>query len=1184
VKQKIEQLSKGIFEYQLPDIILSEEKIERTVAAGRTHRGTFIISNSKGSRMKGVLYSSSRLLTLENDKFIGEENEISYEFSAEYMNNGDVITGEISIISDCGETLLPFAITIEPPFCESSMGVIKDLFQFTNLAKSDWLEAKNLFLSDDFSKALTFYDDKFSLLYRHLVSSRSDDRALEEFLVAIHKKLPITIEIDKLELTYEAGQYSFLDKLILTKNTWGYTEIDFSTDADFISLEHKKITSDNFMGMTCEVGFVILPEHMRNGNNFGVIRLESVFATIEIPISCHRTGKAAPGREKHKKQRQFEEKLIKNYLNFRMNKVAAGRYAAEAGNILFGLENQASPSVLYDLYHIHLLMATGKDTQAKAALLVHEKELAVYEKNQPLLFAAVLYLNAMLQKQPLVSAQVCETLRSYYASHSSEWMILWFLLYLDKKYEYAKQQKLQDIREQFDQGCKSPVLYYEAAFLMNENPSIIKELHDFEIQIINFSFKYGYLSKDVAMQFTYLAGKEKKFHPLVFRLLAKIYVKWQEKEVLTAICSLLIRGAKSGTDYFEWFHLGVMQQVNISEVYEYYLSSIGEYDDTALASHVLKYFTMHHELTDRRKAFLYANLIRHKNEEPTIYESYKEHIETFAIEQLSFGIINRNTAEIYNEVLPNLLLTDKLARLIPDIAFYYELECENKNMKEVCVVHKEIMEEVFSPIVEKKAYISIYTENAEVFLVDDAGNRYIATINYTLKKLIHLEKLLSHCFEVSGEHPKLLLHLAEKVQYYQKFDAAGIELRKRVSRLPGLNPYYSRSYLQTLIYYYYENYEGDLLEMYLMQVDLATAERSERIKLIEFMIIRDLYNVALKGMAEFGFEGIDSKRLVKLCSRLIMNEGGMEKIDVLVDICHYVFKAGKFDDVILKYLIDYFYGTTSDMYDIWKAAKTFELDTLDLEERLLGQMLFAESYIGNAKAVFGSYYRSGVNRKLIRAFLSYYAYKYLLKDRPLEPELFDIMRRESNYEENEVCLLAILKMYSTREQLTDAEVNFIDYQLHRLEQKGVILPFFKEFKNSMKIPQKIYDKFFVEYRTDPECHVEIHYSFEDGSKCSSFTTEEMKNVCYGIFVKEFVLFCNESLQYYITERCCDDENITESTEIRLSPEQTGGEDTKYYQLNMILTAKEMQDEKTALKLLETYVKNEYAISQLFHPL
>jgi len=74
------------------------------------------------------------------------------------------------------------------------------------------------------------------------------------------------------------------------------------------------------------------------------------------------------------------------------------------------------------------------------------------------------------------------------------------------------------------------------------------------------------------------------------------------------------------------------------------------------------------------------------------------------------------------------------------------------------------------------------------------------------------------------------------------------------------------------------------------------------------------------------------------------------------------------------------------------------------------------------------------------------------------------------------------------------------------------------------------------------------------------------------------------LQYYIVEECDGEENITESIQVRLSPEQTDGEDTKYYQLNEIIAARDLQDETTALKLLDHYVRKDYAIAQLFKPL
>ena len=47
MKEKIEQLAKGKFEYQLPQLLLSEEKLVIRAEAGRIYRGCFCISNSK---------------------------------------------------------------------------------------------------------------------------------------------------------------------------------------------------------------------------------------------------------------------------------------------------------------------------------------------------------------------------------------------------------------------------------------------------------------------------------------------------------------------------------------------------------------------------------------------------------------------------------------------------------------------------------------------------------------------------------------------------------------------------------------------------------------------------------------------------------------------------------------------------------------------------------------------------------------------------------------------------------------------------------------------------------------------------------------------------------------------------------------------------------------------------------
>ena len=1184
MKQKIEQLARGIFEYQLPEILLSEERLLIAAVAGEMYRGSFIVKNNKGSRMKGVLYSSSRLFVLSEDKFVGEEITVNYSFSAEHMEPGERVEGEISIITECGEAVLPFEVKVEPPSCSSSIGEIKDMFQFTDLAKTNWEEAEQIFASEAFARMLRYHNAKLLKLYRQLMAGNDAGCALEEFLVAIRKKSNVTIKTDKEKLEYTAGEYSFLDKVIIRRSTWGYTELTISTDCDFLQPRHERITSDAFHGNVCEESFVIDPEKLHAGLNCGHLFIESVHQKVSIPVQCYYRVKNERKIIEARRKKQYLRDLTQNYLRFRLNRISVGKYVGEAENALIGLKNlSGEPDMKYRLYRLHLLIAENKEQQAKAELEELEN-MQVNFANEPVLYAAKVYLSALCRKETETTEKTINIIRDLYKRYPEEWMLLWFLLYMDKTYPTAPEKRMEELHSAFYQGARSPILYYEVLAALNEKPECLEELKLFELQVLAFAVRHQALSRETALRTAYLALQEKEYSKVLLFVLQEAYERFHEKDILAAVCHMLLIGKKYTTKSFSWYMLGIREGIQEEGLQEAYLTAAPDDTSIALEHSVLNYFAYNNALSDERKSFLYANILLHRNAYASVLADYEKQIESFTLEQLEKGVINRNTAVLYDEILPHVALTSQIASGIPEICFYYEIACDCPNMVAVCVAHKELGEEVCVPLHDGHAYIELFTENAEVLLCDAKGNRYISTVDYGLDKLVHLESLFERCDELIGDHKKLLLNLAEKAQYSQRGEDGNVELRARVTRIQGLNPEYMRDYVKALIYHHYDNYENDALENYLLQVDLRALATAERIRVIEYMILSDLFNVALKALDEFGFEGVDVKRLARLCNRLITNADGMEKVDVLVAVCAHVFEAGKHDEVILRYLTDYFYGTTLQMFEVWKAARTMELDTLDLEERLLGQMLFAESYISSAKVVFNNYYRSGSNKRLIRAFLSYYAYKYLLNDRLVEQDIFEIMRREIAYEDNEVCLLAIMKWYSTLEQMTDAQVTFVDMHLNRFEQRGVILPFFRDFKGSMRIPQNLYDKYYVEYRTDPKKKVMIHYTFESARGESGYVTEEMTNVCYGIFVKEFVLFSNESLQYYIVEQDDEEEIITESVQVRLAPEQTDGEDTKYYQLNEIIAARDLQDETTALKLLDHYIRREYAITQLFKPL
>lgn len=1209
MKEKIEQLSKGIFVYQAPALCLPE-KIEVSVETGKVFTGSILIRNEKNSRMKGVIYSSSRWFVIEDDKFIGPANEIHYHVDAAYLRAGEVIQGAMSIVSDCGEAAVPFTVTVEEPYCTSSLGRIKDMFQFANLAKSSPAEARKMFASEDFGRMLAAYDKKYLVLYRHLLGSRSHSQALEEFLFCIHKKLRINFSVDRTNFEYEDCISSFSERITIHKDNWGYLEIRAFADADFIGLDHKIIWTDNFVGDDCSLEFVVDAEKLREGANYARITLKSIYQEAVIEVVCHKRHSGADyeliknqGRTALLRSRA---ELTETYIRFRLGGISVSKYLQESRNILdrilcsreeeyFDVPEEDESMLRFELYRIHLNLVAGKEGKSRALLKSLSDRKEEIRSRSAAEYCALLYLEALHQKDEEYVKNVCAEIWEIYEKEAGDWEILWFLLYLDKRYDENRELKLSDIRTQFEAGCHSPVLYFEAASVYNADGELLSEITPFEIQVMHFCAKHGCLSKDTASDFTCLAAREKDFNPMIYKVLVQIYEKYKLKDTLAAIISMLIKGHKTSEKYFPWFEKGVSESLRILELYEYYMYSLPETIEEPIAQPVTTYFIYNNNLNDRKKDYLFANIIYHKEEMASIYRSYLKQIEAHALKQLSAKALSPYLAVIYDDVLGKEMLTPEIARLLPDLVFQYDLECHNPAIRQACVVHKEDGREVFSAFIDGVARVELYTEDAEIILIDQNENRYSATVDYTLYPLMHAGDYLKRCYELEGTDPRLVLNLAEKAQGYQKFDETSLEQRIRAAGLPDISEELRNEYLDTLVHYYYDNFENELLDHVLLEMDLKYLPQSERSRMMELLIVRDQYQRAAEAIAEFGSDEIAVKRLLKLSWYLIQEREDISGNRVFLEVCYSIFCQGKYDEPVLKYLVHNFYGTTFEMHQIWKAARAFEVDTFLLEDRLLAQMLFTENFIEESLPVFRSYYRSGCNRKLVRAALSYYAYCCLTDRRGLTQELFDTMKRELSFEENDICMLAVLKFYSEQELFTDSELSFIDLELQKLSEKGIRLSFFKRFGDRTRVSRSMMDSDYVTFRTEPGTKVLLVYSVIsdtlDETKIGAAFSElsekgkrvMMPHIICGIYESEFVLFSDEALLYEIFEQGPGEPECLSRGIVRTNPENLDG-GSRFGILNQIVNAVRDGREEEAYGGMKRYLKADHIIRRAFRPI
>ena len=95
----------------------------------------------------------------------------------------------------------------------------------------------------------------------------------------------------------------------------------------------------------------------------------------------------------------------------------------------------------------------------------------------------------------------------------------------------------------------------------------------------------------------------------------------------------------------------------------------------------------------------------------------------------------------------------------------------------------------------------------------------------------------------------------------------------------------------------------------------------------------------------------------------------------------------------------------------------------------------------------------------------------------------------------------------------------------------------------------------------------------------------MRDVFQGIRVKEFVLFQDEILQYYISELRPEGEVITKSVSVKFD-ETMDNERTssRYHMLNLMMIAQEMNEENTLIDMMREYVETRECVNTLFKPM
>jgi hypothetical protein len=522
VRARIGQIAAGRFNGTKPILAFSEETIDLSVIEGRSEAGSFVIESTNQIKICGIVYSTNPRMECLNPHFEGEKVRIRYQFNSKGLTEGDACEGKFVIVCNQIEYSLSFCARITRLYAEASTGAVKSLDDFTRLAASNWDEAYHLFYNRNFLNTIPYDNVYERLTYEGFACARPSGQNMEEFLIGVNKKQPVSISVDKSEEIFMASKEPQSGCFTITKDNWGYTEIRLRTDCEFIKLSKPVLTLDDFIGKTYLYEYIIDASAMHAGRNFGRIYIDGVYQsfTIDITAGVRDDDGSISDIAVTKDIKECMVGIMELYTSFRLKRIVTGVWANETISILNHLHALVPDEHMYELMKAQAFIINRQRQEAK--WILDDFKHSNPDKKAPI-WGYYLYLMTLLEREPSYVDNMTHEVELIFYENPDSVLLFWVLLFLRDQYFDDSAGKLKDIKYWVLRGCSSPYLYIEAYYLISQDPYLIKELSVFELRILSWAVKEKALTKELAGAIFEAVDLAGGFDNRVYELLTAAY-------------------------------------------------------------------------------------------------------------------------------------------------------------------------------------------------------------------------------------------------------------------------------------------------------------------------------------------------------------------------------------------------------------------------------------------------------------------------------------------------------------------------------------------------------------------------------------------------------------------------------------------------------------------------------------
>ncbi len=1153
-------------------LTVPEETGTCLICPGQDADGCFAIDYTGEEPLLGFLTSSDTRMECLSERIKGEERTVFYRVHGSGLQNGEEIKGEWTLVANSGEYRIPFLIKAKDATLESSQGEWKNLQEFALFAKKNFSEAARLFAEGKVERILT---DPYQIIcQRGLREGRDRQYELEEFLLATGQKQPVSFFTPVKQPKVVCREEETRILLPIVRNGWGYTALKVQTTGKFIKTEKELLTEDDFVGSQCELTVLIRKEELHGGCNFGQIELTDDFCRISIPVLARKEEERNEARQEEKAKERNRQKvmirLMRLYIGLRLHPYKESEKKTclkEAEKLIEGLVAGEELDVEVRLYQAHLFILQERYWEAGWVLKHCREEIEQNQQDWPEIYAYMLYLYRFLIQSGQVREEEGEwqdtegEIRRLYRMHSDSWRIAWMYLctgarFADRGRQGAACPGWDLLLSQYRQGGYSPLLYLEALQYLNEDPSLLRKIGKFELQVLFFGSKYHALSKELVAQLAYTAGMVREKQSLLLEALKNCYRKEESDDILQEICAQLIKGGKVKQEAFEWYKRGLEKDLRLTKLYEYYMMSAPRRKDLLLDKKALYYFSYENTLNREQTAFLYRYVLKHKEELGELFDSYRDRMREFAREQFGNMRMNPDLAALYRAFLKPEEMQERELAIYSRMGFAFWFQTKEEKIRRVLCYDNNLAKCRSYSLSNGKTWLPIYEKDTLILLEDEEGKYYRKRIPYTLERLMSPNEAVFLCDpDTEGLDPDFLAVLWKRQTKQEELSDAVIRCGCLLTESMEYAQTFRQEVYPRLLRELEKRKKTGTYRFYLEALQPAGLNRANREKVFSLLVEEGLYNRALEWVRILEPEYLPADSLGLLLEQVLTEEtDGQDK--AIRQAAENAWQRGICPGSVLRYLAGNGKGSLEKLFRIRKLCVEKEREggllkeafypcTDNLSERMLIQALFTgggnsqvtggcsaesgcESVDGRLQEVFRSFYRRCPESPVVSWFCRYSAREYLLQNRLPDGLVFTAIGKRAKESEEAAFpekrgenllteeKLAFLKYYGeVKKQAEEGTQCLLETFLTEMLNRGIAMKCFLTLPVRAELLIPLQDKQILEYYGEEKEEVFVYYRISSRQDSGEYRRREMKESVPGMYVAKFVLFYGEKLDYYI---------------------------------------------------------------------